>query len=48
MLRLYQLRPVQSAPLPSEKHSAKLIELRVRREARKERDLQRPERPDAA
>jgi hypothetical protein len=44
MHRLYLVRPVKSTPLPSEKRSAKVIELRVRREAR--RDLRRPARPD--
>jgi hypothetical protein len=49
MYRLYLVRPVRPEPLPSEKHSAKVIELRVRREARRpERPLPRPDRPDAA
>ena len=49
MHRLYLVRPVKPSPLPSEKRSAKVIELRVRREARRalRRDL-RPDRPDAA
>ena len=34
MHRLYLVRPVTPTPLPSEKRSAKVIELRVRREAR--------------
>jgi hypothetical protein len=50
MYRLYLVRSVSSPPLPSEKHSAKVIELRVRREARRDlrRARPRPERPDAA
>ena len=49
MYRLYLVRPVKPQPLPSEKRSAKVIELRVREEAR--RALRRPlraDRPDAA
>ena len=49
MHRLYLVRPVKPIPSASEKRSAKVIELRVRREAR--RDLRRrlrPDRPDAA
>jgi len=49
MHRLYLVRSVKPTPLPSEKRSAKVIDLRVRQEAR--RDLQRrlrPDRPDAA
>jgi hypothetical protein len=49
MQRLYLVRPVKPTPLPSEKHSAKVIELRVRREAC--RDAHRrpsPDRPAAA
>ncbi len=46
MYRLYLVRPVKSAPPASEKYSAKVIELRVRREAR--RDTRRPNCPDAA
>ena len=49
MHRLYLVRPVRSTPLPSEKHSAKVIELRVRREtSRRLRLVPRPDRPDAA
>jgi hypothetical protein len=53
MYRLYLVRPVRSMPRPSEQRSAKVIELRVRREARREaqhreRRSQRPGRPDAA
>ena len=49
MYRLYLVRPVKPMPLPNEKHSAKVIELRVRRGARREvRRARRPGRPDAA
>jgi hypothetical protein len=49
MHRLYLVRPVKPMPLPSEKRSAKVIELRVRREARHAlRRAPRPDRPDAA
>jgi len=49
MHRLYLVRPVKPTPLPSEKRSAKVIELRVRREARRAlRRVPRPDRPDAA
>ena len=49
MYRLYLVRPVRSTPRPSEKRSAKVIELRVRREARRQlRSARRPDRPDAA
>jgi hypothetical protein len=49
MHRLYLVRPVKPTPLPSEKRSAKVIELRVRREARRAlRERPRPDRPDAA
>jgi hypothetical protein len=49
MTRLYLVRSVKPTPQPREKRSAKVIELRVRREARRERlhSLQ-PDRPDAA
>ena len=49
MRRLYLVRPVKPSPPPYEKHSAKVISLRVRREARRDawRALQ-PDRPDAA
>jgi hypothetical protein len=49
MTRLYLVRSVTPTPRPSEKRSAKVIELRVRREARRERlRFLRPDRPDAA
>ena len=49
MHRLYLVRPVKPAAHPKEKHAAKVIELRVRREARRElRRVPRPDRPDAA
>jgi len=50
MHRLYLVRPLKPSPLPSEKQSAKVIELRVRREQRRAplRRLSRPDRPDAA
>ena len=49
MNRLYLVRSVKPTPRPSEKHSAKVIELRVRREARRDaRRARRPDRPDAA
>jgi hypothetical protein len=49
MPRLYLVRPVKPTPPPSEKRSAKVIELRVRREARRAlRERPRPDRPDAA
>jgi hypothetical protein len=49
MHRLYLVRSVKPTPLPSEKRSAKVIELRVRREARRAlRERPRPDRPDAA
>jgi hypothetical protein len=49
MHRLYLVRPVTPTPRASEKRSAKVIELRVRREARRElRHARRPDRPDAA
>ena len=44
MHRLYLVRPVRSTPLPSEKHSAKVIELRVRSEARRARLAPAPPR----
>jgi hypothetical protein len=47
MHRLYLVRPVRPVPLPSEKHSAKVIELRVRREARND-PRPTPDRPQAA
>jgi hypothetical protein len=49
MYRVHLVRPVTAPPLPSEKRSAKVIELRARREARRQqRSLPRPDRPDAA
>jgi hypothetical protein len=49
MHRLYLVRPVKPTPLPSAKRSAKVIELRVRGEARRApRERPRPDRPDAA
>jgi hypothetical protein len=49
MYRLYLVRPVKPAPPPSEKRSAKVIELRIRREARRDaRRVLRSDRPDAA
>jgi hypothetical protein len=49
MHRLYLVRSVKPTPQPSEKRSAKVIELRVRREARRAlRERPRPDRPDAA
>ena len=49
MHRLYLVRPVKPEPQPSEKYSAKVIELRIRREARREkRRILQSDRPDAA
>ena len=49
MHRLYLVRSVRPTPRESEKRSAKVIELRVRREAlRALRREPRPDRPDAA
>jgi hypothetical protein len=50
MYRLYLVRPVRNEPLPSEKRSAKVIELRARREAREaaRRPQPAPDRPRAA
>jgi hypothetical protein len=49
MYGLHLVRPVKAMPLPSEKRSAKVIALRVRREARRAlREAPRPDRPDAA
>jgi hypothetical protein len=49
MHRLYLVRSVTPTPRPSEKSSAKVIELRVRREARRAlRQFPQPDRPDAA
>ena len=49
MHRLYLVRPVKPVPSQGEKRSATVIELRVRREARRDlRRALRPDRPDAA
>jgi hypothetical protein len=49
MYHLYLVRPVKPMPQPSVMRSAKVIELRVRREARGAlRERPRPDRPDAA
>ena len=49
MHRLYLVRPLKPTPQPSEKRSAKVIALQVRREARRAlRREPRPDRPDAA
>jgi hypothetical protein len=49
MYRLYLVRPVKPTPPPSDKRSAKVIELRVRRELRRDaRRAPRSDRPDAA
>ena len=50
MHRLYLVRPVRPVPLPSEKNSAKVIALRVRREAHKDPrpPAPAPDRPRAA
>jgi hypothetical protein len=49
MHRLYLVQPVKPTPRPSEQRSAKVIELRARREARREALRQRyRDRPDAA
>jgi hypothetical protein len=49
MTRLYLVRSVTPTPQPREKRSAKVIELRVRRAARRElRRFLQPDRPDAA
>jgi hypothetical protein len=49
MHRLHVVRSVKPTPQPREKHSAKVIELRVRREARRQAVRSpRPDRPDAA
>ena len=49
MRRLTLVRPVTPTPRPYEKHSAKVISLRVRRElARDAQRVTRPDRPDAA
>jgi hypothetical protein len=49
MYHLYLVRPVKPTPQPSVMRSAKVIELRARREARRAlRQPRRPDRPDAA
>ena len=49
MYHLYLVRSVKPTPTPSEERSAKVIELRARREARRLlRQPRRPDRPDAA
>jgi hypothetical protein len=50
MLRLHLVRPVRATPRPSEQRSAKVIDLRARRESRRAqmRLAPRPDRPDAA
>jgi hypothetical protein len=49
MYHLYLVRSVKPTPQPSDQRSAKVIELRVRREARRQlRHPRRPDRPDAA
>jgi hypothetical protein len=50
MYRLHLVRPVKSMPPADAKRSAKVIALRVREEARRERlrHVSRPDRPDAA
>jgi hypothetical protein len=49
MQRLYLVRPIKPVPRPGDERSAKVIVLRVRREARRHaRRVLRPDRPDAA
>jgi hypothetical protein len=49
MHRFYLVRPVKRTPPPYEKNAAKVIALRVRREARLDvLRVPRPDRPDAA
>ena len=49
MFRLHLVRPVKPAPKPRDEHSAKVIELRARREARRAAQRARQfDRPDAA
>jgi hypothetical protein len=48
MYRFYLVRPVKATPPPSAKRSAKVIELRVRKQARLDAArTERPDRPDA-
>jgi hypothetical protein len=49
MYHLYLVRPAKPTPRQSEKHSARVIELRVRREARRDpRRVRRSDRPGSA
>jgi hypothetical protein len=48
MQRLLLVRTVQTTPPPSAKQSAKVIELRIRREASRAQRRSHPDRPDAA
>jgi hypothetical protein len=49
MRRLYLVRPVKPTSAPYEKHAAKVIVLRARREARADvARVRAPDRPDAA
>ena len=49
MIRLHLVRPVKASPSASEQRSAKVIDLRARREARRHaRRSRRRDRPDAA
>jgi hypothetical protein len=48
MHRLYLVQAVRPEPLPSDKRSAKVIELRVRREAKNDPRPPTPDRPRAA
>jgi hypothetical protein len=49
MVHLHLVRPVKASPRPSELRSAKVIDLRARREARRAlRSHPSPRRPDAA
>ena len=49
MQHLYLVRTVTATPLPSEKNSAKVIALRIRREARRQAHrTPHPDRPAAA
>jgi hypothetical protein len=49
MRRLHLVRPVKPSPPPHEKHAAKVISLRARREARRDAwRVRQPDWPDAA
>jgi hypothetical protein len=49
MRRLYLVRPVSPTLPPRDKHTAKVISLRVRRELQRDaRRASHPDRPDAA